>query len=344
MSGTSTKFRKVLVANSARKLFDEVSEQDHAEWFERKCQSDEQFAKEVMETCEMLADIQGLETDTDVRTWLDEAVESKVVSSPKRIWPWLSAAAMILLAVVLLPIQPWFDENGEAEELARYVTRVGEQKEVLLSDGTEIILNTGTQLLVDFRADSRRVLLERGEANFAVSADSERPFSVVMGDKAVSVLGTEFVLRKEPEKFQLAVTEGVVVLHDVDEQIFAAAPAIGVEDRETLFDQRKVSAGWVVTYSAVAESLMAEHKVDLDKFTSWTRGVIHFSGEPLSKVVYELNRYTGKKILIEEAELMGKPINASLRVDRVSSALKGLEKSYSLKVTHHFDRIVISNN
>lgn len=344
MSVSSTKFRKILVANSVRKLFDETSEQDHLEWFERKCQSDEKFSRDVNDTCEMLADIQGLESDQDVQAWLDEAVINKTVSSPQRLWPWVSVAALILLAVTMLPTRSWFEEESGSGELARYVTRVGEQKEVSLSDGSVITLNTGTQLLVDFRADSRRVLLERGEANFDVSAESERPFSVVMGEKAVSVLGTEFVLRKEPEKFQLAVTEGVVVLHDVDEQVFTAAPEIRVEDRGTPFDQRKVSAGWVVTYSAATESLMSENKVDLDKFTSWTRGVIHFSNEPLSKVVHELNRYTGKKILIENAELMDKSINASLRVDRVSSALKGLEKSYSLKVTHHFDRVVISSN
>lgn len=341
MNGVLTKFQKALVAQSVGKLFDEYPEQSDIDWLERQCKSDSRFADEMMGTCEMLADLQGLEADEDVLAWLDEAFEKKSATSAKRLWPWWSAAAMLLLAVTYFPMHFWSD-NEQAGELARYVTRVGEQKEVTLNDGTTIILNTGTQLLVDYGKDGRRILLERGEANFDVAGDPEWPFSVVMGDKAVSVLGTEFALRKEPGKFQLTVTEGMVVLHDVDEQVFSEAPEFVAGEGEAHFDQRKVSAGWVVTYSAEKSSLMAQNNVDLDALTSWTRGVIHFVNEPLSRVVYELNRYSGKKILIEDAELMDRPINASLRVDRISSALKGLEISYSLNITHHFDRIVFA--
>ncbi|MFP3663292.1 FecR domain-containing protein, partial [Burkholderia sp. SIMBA_043] len=45
----------------------------------------------------------------------------------------------------------------------RYQTAVGEQREVTLSDGSALALNTGTNLYVQFTRHERRILLREGE-------------------------------------------------------------------------------------------------------------------------------------------------------------------------------------
>ena len=61
---------------------------------------------------------------------------------------------------------------------AEYNTAVGEQRTVVLADGSSVVLNTDSLLRVAFSRNLRRVELVRGEALFSVSHDPSRPFAV----------------------------------------------------------------------------------------------------------------------------------------------------------------------
>jgi ferric-dicitrate binding protein FerR (iron transport regulator) len=91
-----------------------------------------------------------------------------------------------------------------------FATRNGEQKHVLLDDGTEITLSYATQLVVPHAqaGKPRRVSLT-GEALFRVR-HSETPFIVSTQYAEIEVLGTEFNLRAREEGLEAAVIEGVV--------------------------------------------------------------------------------------------------------------------------------------
>lgn len=56
-------------------------------------------------------------------------------------------------------------------------TGVGERRQITLSDGTQIHLNTDSAIDVDYSATTRRVLLRRGEV-FIVTAADKRPLLV----------------------------------------------------------------------------------------------------------------------------------------------------------------------
>ena len=106
-----------------------------------------------------------------------------------------------------------FLERPDPSHLERHFTRVGEQKTIDLRDGSAITLNTGTQLVVDFTEQSRTILLERGETYFQVAEDPARPFTVELGVRSLTAIGTAFNVRKHPEHYQLAVFEGTVAVH-----------------------------------------------------------------------------------------------------------------------------------
>ena len=343
MSRSDQKFNQALAIKSAVRLFDDEPNRKQQGWFVRQCETDQQFQQQVEDTCEMLADLQPLENDSEVLEWLDEFESSDVERKPQRRWfkPAIAATALIASAIMLLP---WLTPStSDDSNLARHITRVGEQKTVDLADGSRITLNTSTQILVDVSEQQRRIILEYGEAFFEVAQNPSAPFSVIVGEEAITVLGTSFCVRKSPETFTLSVTEGLVALHKSREPVNAAAPMIAEHTSPTPASQQRVGAGWQLQYNANHQTLTASKSVDSNRIASWRRNILHFANEPLSEVVYELNRYSAKKILINEATLMDKPINASLRVDRITSALSGLEKSYRLKVVHHVDHIVISN-
>ncbi|WIO75323.1 FecR domain-containing protein [Porticoccaceae bacterium LTM1] len=254
------------------------------------------------------------------------------------------AAALIVLAVHL----GYFNiGTGQDATIQRYVTRVGEQRVVTLPDNSVVSLNTGSILLVEYGDDFRRLNLERGEAYFDVKPDSERPFSVDVGYRSITVLGTAFNLRRDPDQFQLAVVEGKVALHPRDEAMINGASLLALP--EGVYSSKgggayKVAAGEVVDYNNLKHTYSVKVDPDIESYRSWTDGVIRFVKAPFSDVVRELNRYSAKKILIEDSSILNLPVWATVQVSDVSSALMGLEKTQPIRLVFYPDRIVIRSN
>lgn len=79
-------------------------------------------------------------------------------------------------------------------------TPLGGKYRITLSDGSTVILNSGSKLEfpVGFRGAERRVKLT-GEAYFEVKKDPSKPFIVSTGESLTEVLGTQFNVSNYPE-------------------------------------------------------------------------------------------------------------------------------------------------
>ncbi|MGS2722515.1 FecR family protein [Porticoccus sp. GXU_MW_L64] len=325
----------------ARLLSGELSDREQVEMLSRQS-SDDSYRNSFIDTMQTLSDMEDLAADPDILGVVAE--DSPPRLQPSRNWRGWAVAAGLLLAVTAGYIgwTPLVTKDGDVQ---RYVTRIGEQKTVNLADGSAITLNTGTQILVEMSDQSRRIILERGEAYFDVARDPLRPFAVALGSRAISVLGTEFNIRKSPDSFVLAVVEGVVAIHGNEEQASDSAPAVNVDDGERKqyrgSVQRKVLAGTVAEYSENSQQLVAYRDAHIDRLHSWRTGLVRFDAVPLHKVIQELNRYSAKKILVEDSSVMDMEVYAGIRVDQANMALTLLEESLPIRVVRHFDRVVI---
>ncbi len=296
-------------------------------------------------TCRALANMEALRDDGDIARLLDEALDRPAVRRAPPYAKWVGAAAAAAVAAVgvfaILTTEIWTDDAG-VSNIERYVTAVGEQKTVELADGTLAALNTGTELLVDLDDEVRRTILRRGEVFFDVAADATRRFFVEVDGQSVSVLGTEFNLRKQPSGFTLSVAEGQVAIHPVNDPVVPKASRVTEDGALNMDDavQRRVTAGWIVEFDQAENALVAKQGNPAD-MSSWREGVLNFVDTPLLAVVKELNRYGAKKILIEDPSIMNKSVTATVRIDSINAALKGLALAHSLEVTHNYDHIVI---
>ncbi|MCY3814765.1 MAG: FecR domain-containing protein [Gammaproteobacteria bacterium] len=248
----------------------------------------------------------------------------------------LVAAMLVAIGAVLALSSPW--RGPDESHLQKYFTRIGEQQTIELADGSVITLNTGGQLVVDYSRPERRVLLERGEAFFEVAEDPDRPFRVGLGTHAVTVLGTEFNVLMDPGRYQVAVIEGAVTFHEVTDDLSASSPPVSMRGP----GPRRVEAGWVAEYDVSRKELTAFQPESMDRYRDWRSGLLSFSYEPLSQVVRELNRYSRRKILIEDASVMDLSVYTVVRVTEIDGALQSLEQVLPIEVTRHYDRIVIS--
>lgn len=208
--------------------------------------------------------------------------------SIRRTRPWMAAVATIVLAGALV-MAPW--RSGQD-----YETGVGEQRMVVLEDGSRLSLNTDTRVRVEFSSDRRRVRLEAGEALFEVAKDARRPFAVHVAGREVLAIGTAFTVRLDARESGLAeaavtLVEGEVVvrrLADGGERVadMATAQTLKVGDRLRF-------AGSKAARDAEAREL---DRPRIDQVLAWKRGEAIFDDIALSAAIAEMNRYSALPI------------------------------------------------
>lgn len=250
-------------------------------------------------------------------------------------------ACMLTLAIVGIV---WFQYVGVV------ATAVGEQRQLVLEDGTRVFLNTDTRIVVKYDETTRRVELRRGEALFNVAKRSDWPFIVVAGDRQVKALGTSFVVRKDAERLAVTLVEGSVlvspVLPAVNEHVQATIDAPGAIEQtpETTSaasgGQFKLAAGQRLTFSGGTATLLDTPAID--KTTAWRRGQVILDDTPLQTAVAEMNRYNETKLIVTDPEAAAIPINGLFQAGDSTHFANAVAQAYGLTVTARGDEIVLS--
>ena len=126
----------------------------------------------------------------------------------------MTAAATVAIVLSLFLSYPALDK-GNRLSAVNITVPVGQMSRLKLSDGTEIWLNSNSQLdVVDGNRDERVVEL-KGEAFFEVAKDPEHPFIVRCGERSVKVLGTSFnVTSYSQDNFSVKLFTGSVEMTD----------------------------------------------------------------------------------------------------------------------------------
>jgi len=147
------------------------------------------------------------ETEEDIFERLKE-VQLKMKSDDKVPVFHLYAIILRVAAIFILPIVGsivtyiLFDKHSNIVEIDIVETYVpiGQTKQVLLSDDTEVTLKEGTLLLYPtvFNGAKRDVILT-GEAKFNVAKNPEKPFTVKTKYLGVTALGTIFNVSAFPD-------------------------------------------------------------------------------------------------------------------------------------------------
>ncbi|MFC3052132.1 FecR family protein [Kordiimonas pumila] len=213
-------------------------------------------------------------------------------------------------------------------QLQSFQTELGGQRTIDLKDGSVITLNTSSEIKVEYRAGKRCVYLLCGEAYFDVAHDPSRPFFVIVGKKAVRALGTSFSVRLLEKKVHVTVSEGrVALLKDITFVEDGDAMPIGQPLAEVSYGQNVLFENDIELMEKLPPRVLA-------KKLAWRDGVLAFSGEPLSKVVEEVERYTGMNIEFENDIYASMPISGYVKIGQYSEMFEALEIMADLKAVH----------
>lgn len=159
---------------------------------------------------------------------------------------------------------------------ADYHAATGEQRRIVLADGTQVLLNTATAIDVRFDAGLRQVILLSGEIMITTAADSAgRPFEVSTGNGRIRPVGTRFtVAHNIPGRTPVsavAVMQGAVDVTAAD-----GGPAVRVQAGQ----QTRFTASGVLSPYALDSTL-----------TAWTDGMLVVERMRLADFLAELGRY-----------------------------------------------------
>jgi transmembrane sensor len=236
-------------------------------------------------------------------------------------WGGMAAAFACVLAMVIAGIV-WFQNVGVV------ATAVGEQRQLVLEDGTRVFLNTDTRIVVKYDERTRRVELRRGEAFFKVAKRSEWPFVVMAGDRQVKALGTCFVVRSEVERLAVTLVEGSVL-------VSPALPEPG-----QLAGEFTLAAGQRLTFDSGSAARIDTPSIE--KMTAWRRGQMILDDTPLQAAAAEMNRYNETKLIIADAETAAIPVNGLFQVGDSEHFANAVAQAYGLVVIDRGDEIVLS--
>lgn len=261
---------------------------------------------------------------------------------------WIGAAAGVAAAAASVAIF-WLKLPASSQY---YETKRGEQRSVLLADGSRVTLDSASSVEVSLRAHRRIIHLTHGEALFEVSHDPARPFDVYADGTVVRAIGTEFNvnMRSPYPAVTVTVLQGRVAVMRASQEGLAAGPASAAAPPA---GRSMVGRPKLVAIPAPAGALILDaseqvvvtssgagvpHPVsDPAAVTAWTRRQLVFEHRPLGDVVDELNGYGGPRIVIGSPALRAREITGVIQLDDPDSFLSFLSDAPGVVIRRESD-------
>lgn len=239
-------------------------------------------------------------------------LEAAYDDSPSRRSPpqrWALAAGFAVVMIASAALMSVFMTRAPTQQ---YATAIGEQRTVVLDDGSSVRLNTNSLIEVAYKHGRRNVELKHGEAYFEVRRNPQRPFAVHTSLGEVVVTGTTFNVRSLGAEMEVSVLSGGV-------NVTAA------RGQETY----SVAAGYRMRVEENGASHLDRHGED--DAPAWIVGKARYANEPLGEVISDLNRYFRRKISLSDETLAQLPVTGEFDVTDQASAVEALGVAFNLR-------------
>ncbi|HEY9262969.1 FecR family protein [Chitinophaga sp.] len=252
-------------------------------------------------------------------------IETDNASATRRrnYWPY-AAAAMVAGCIAFAWV--WKKQSPAGIPAMAYTTYRADsvRKQVLLADGSTVILNRNSVLRVpdNFNQQERHLILT-GEALYDVQKDDQRPFTVTAGNTSIQVLGTVFKVRAYAfdSSVQVSLLSGKVKV--------AAANA-----------SKELSPGQ--TTKTTHDQLIAG-TFDAAREQDWRNGRLSFRDASLSEVANQLEYWYGIKVHITPGHYPAIHFNGEFVNKSLPDVLASISYITNLKTDIHKGELFINH-
>lgn len=258
------------------------------------------------------------------------------VKSPRKLWTLVASLATL---IALAGMGTWLTiQRGHT-----YSTGIGEQRTLILADGSTVTLNALTTLKIHLTRKSREITLVRGQAYFHDTDEPARPFIVRAGQSAVRAIGTEFDVDRERDRTVITVLEGQVAvarssawLDGMDRRELLRELAGPVNKRKAVF----VSAGMQVTI--LAQNIPPPNPVDTTTVTAWMQQRLIFDNTPLERVAQQFNLYSKRRLVIADPSLWSVGVSGDYSASAPDALIGFLRAQPTFKVIETNDTVIVT--
>ncbi len=299
----------------------------------------------------------GEEPETDIVRLLKEPKISGSAGIRRRLTPaWQVAAAMLLLTGAL---GIWYGtKTGGSDSTNDYKSidvTYGRRAELLLSDGTSVLLNAGSRLKYPeaFSGSAREVILE-GEGYFDVAQEADHPFLVHAGKITVKVLGTRFDIKAYKEDAESSTTlisgKVQVMLNDDPEKkiVLSSREKLTVVNGKTVFAEHSKPAAQANSTSRNALSYQVQllPVVDHDSLseTAWLVNKLVLNNQPFGEVARLLERKYDVRIAFSNEGLRQEHLSGVFEKETIEQVFDILRMTTRFTYTIKGKQITLATN
>jgi transmembrane sensor len=183
--------------------------------------------------------------------------------------------------LILAPVIALTWLHLRAPQVQTFQTAHGEQRVIVLADGSRLSMDALTEVDVTYTNDVRNIALATGRASFDVARDVTRPMNVRVGSRIVTALGTVFTVEREPGQIVVTLVEGKVAVSSPD--TMAKPIEMSPLQQLQMTDEGKVSL---------------REGIDPIQALAWREGKLVFDDEPLTAAVARMNNYGAIPMLV----------------------------------------------
>lgn len=262
------------------------------------------------ETAQPEPDFATASPDPDFRT-----APSK--TNIRRLLPYLAAAAVITLAVMTFVLTDWFKK-----EIQPSIIRVEALAEVMkdtLDDGSSVIINQHSSLAIaEMTTASERNVELSGEAFFAVTPDTAKPFVVKTALGSIRVHGTKFNVKAySGSDLEVTVEEGLVSVIKLDED-------------GAVIEELYLHPGDKGILSAETGELYKAEKIAPDELY-WANRKLIFQETELSQVFAILSNYYSFDYMVDNGAILNCTLTASFTNQDLEHMLEIIAATFELE-------------
>ncbi|MGJ7524743.1 FecR family protein [Variovorax sp. GB1P17] len=222
------------------------------------------------------------------------------------------AAGAAAFVVVRPPGRLW---PALSDMTADYSTGTGEQRQVVLADAAVVEMNTQTSFNLSRAAEGEAATLDllNGEAQVLLDASRAAPFTMTVGGgRLVASAASRFNVRATGPEVCVTCMAGSVELN------YGGRVLVAKEAQQISYGQRGAQVA---------------RAPDLSTVNAWRDRVLVFNDTPLAAVVEEINRYRPGRLIVTNAELGRRKVQARLRLEQLARIETLIGASYGAKVT-----------
>ena len=247
------------------------------------------------------------------RLGLGEESSKSITLLRKNSFRVMLAAATVACLIAFGGLSLWIASRKSFNHIKTATTTVetkeGEKARIILSDSSEIILNSDSrvQYIGNYNLFDRKIRLT-GEAFFDISTNPEKPFLVQLENMSISATGTRFNVFSFPSESRVETTleEGAI--------------KVSVKGKDPI----RVRAGQQVVYFVnTGEILLLD--VNTDTYTSWKENMLRFNDTPFEEVLRRIGRKYNVTFEVTNRDLLDLKYTATFIDESIEEVMQMLK-------------------